>query len=70
MATAIAWFRSRNRSGMPEACQRAGVPARPVKVENSDHDFEPVPGKQLGIGQDQIHAITIEFFRKRLFVGK
>jgi len=50
-----------------EACVRAGVSAKLVKVENADHDFEPRdPSKPLGMTAEEIHRVTIEFFREEL----
>jgi acetyl esterase/lipase len=52
---------------MLDACVRQGVDARLVTVANADHDFEPrIAGKPLSISVEEIHALTIEFFKKRL----
>jgi dipeptidyl aminopeptidase/acylaminoacyl peptidase len=54
---------------MLEACQRAGLAARRVKVGNANHDFELVdPKKPLSIGIEQIHALTVEFFKDQLSI--
>jgi acetyl esterase/lipase len=52
---------------MLDACLRAGVAARLVKVGNADHSFAPrASDKPLSISVDEIHAMTVDFFKKRL----
>ena len=52
---------------MLAALEKAGVTARLVRVGNADHDFEPRDkSKPLSISVDEIHEITIAFFRKWL----
>jgi hypothetical protein len=46
---------------------QAGVRAKLIKVENAGHDFKPRdPNKPLSITIEQIHSITVEFFKKEL----
>jgi dipeptidyl aminopeptidase/acylaminoacyl peptidase len=52
---------------MLEACRRAGVDARLVKVENADHDFERRDVKRgISISVEEIHSMTVGFFKQWL----
>jgi dipeptidyl aminopeptidase/acylaminoacyl peptidase len=51
---------------MLQAYLHAGLDARLVKVENANHDFEPVPNRSLSVSVDEIHAMTVDFFKNRL----
>jgi dipeptidyl aminopeptidase/acylaminoacyl peptidase len=52
---------------MLDACLQARARAKLVKVDNADHDFKPRdPNKPLSITIEQIHSITVEFFKKEL----
>ena len=52
---------------MLDACLQAGVRARLIKVDNADHDFKPRdPNNPFSITIEQIHSITVEFFKKEL----
>ena len=52
---------------MLDAALGAGLPAKLTKVENANHDFEPVDrNKPLSIAIEEIHSITVEFFKKYL----
>jgi acetyl esterase/lipase len=51
---------------MWEAYVRAGLKADLIKVGNANHDFEPVSDKALSISIEQVHSMTVEFFKKSL----
>jgi acetyl esterase/lipase len=52
---------------MLDACLRAGLPAELIKVGNANHDFELVDSREpLSITIEQIHSMTVEFFKKQL----
>ncbi len=51
---------------MRDAYLRAGLKADLVKVGNANHDFEPASSKPLSISIEQIHGLTVEFFKKWL----
>ena len=51
---------------MRDAYIKAGLDAQLVKVGNANHDFEPVSNKPLSISIEQIHSMTVEFFKRTL----
>lgn len=60
----VPWSQS---ARMYDALKRVGVQAQFITVKNSDHDFAPFDkSKPISISEDEIHRITVEFFRKYL----
>jgi acetyl esterase/lipase len=51
---------------MRDAYLKAGLKVELVKVGNANHDFEPVSDRPISIGIEQIHSMTVEFFKKNL----
>jgi len=51
---------------MRDAYRQAGLPVELVKVENANHDFEPVSNGPLSISVERIHQMTIDFFKRTL----
>jgi dipeptidyl aminopeptidase/acylaminoacyl peptidase len=51
---------------MRDAYLRAGLNAKLVKVVNANHDFEPVSNKPISISVEQIHSMTVDFFKRTL----
>jgi acetyl esterase/lipase len=51
---------------MRDAYLKAGLKAELLKVGNADHDFEPASNKPLSISVEQIHRMTVEFFKRTL----
>jgi acetyl esterase/lipase len=52
---------------MRDAYAQAGLSVRLVKVGNANHDFEPViANKPLSISIENIHRMTVEFFKASL----
>lgn len=50
-----------------DACNRAGVSARLIRVGNAGHDFAPHdPAQPLSISIERIQEITIDFFKAQL----
>jgi acetyl esterase/lipase len=53
--------------GMRDAYERAGLSVGLAKVANAKHDFDPViPKKPLSISIEDIHRMTVAFFKARL----
>ena len=51
---------------MLEAYLKAGLKLDLVKVENANHDFEPASDKPISISVEQIHNLTVDFFKRAL----
>ena len=52
---------------MLDAAKKAGVEGRLVKVENANHDFQPVDEtKPIEPNGEEIHRMTIELFENTL----
>lgn len=51
---------------MRDAYLKAGLHVKLVKVGNANHDFEPVLDTPLSISIEQIHKLTVDFFKSVL----
>jgi hypothetical protein len=52
---------------MLDACLRARLAAKLIKVGNANHDFElSDPSKPLSIAIEELHLRTVEFFKENL----
>jgi acetyl esterase/lipase len=51
---------------MLAAYKKAGASAELIKVEGVGHDFQPTSGNHIPVNMEEIHAKTVEFFRKYL----